>query len=303
MGDSRVRRATSALVALLALSAALTACGGDERTLELGESTRVLDDARVTGLADDPALTARLPVGELGLGWSDDEDLLASVDDDQDQTLVAPEGGALVAVAWDVDPTVGTAPAPMGNAAIGSASHELVLVSGGERTVLAEESEGALRGAAVAAVADPADLALEVTFDGVTQTVGPGSDEREAPAQADALYDETPVAETDLDCDADAFCRADAGWLPWVAGQGWAPEGELWPVVRVEARADRPSTDASLSATLDGEDPVSGLDLDGDADGVNQLLVFPAAAPASVVLEMQVDSGAGSFGGTGTLEP
>lgn len=286
----------------MVLAAPLTACAEEERDLAVGDSARVLDDPDVTRLAQDPDLTALLPVGELGLGWSEDPDLLGSVTDDEGSALAAADGATLVAVSWDLDATrIGVQGGPGFAVVEGGSDHELALVSGGERTVL-ESDDGALRGSAVAAVADVADVALEVTFDGVTQTVGPVADDREVPAEARPLYDGVPQAEAVLDCvpaAADVFCRADAAWLPWVSGQGWAPQGQLWPVVAVEAR---PAVGATLDASLDSASPVAVEDLQG-GDGVQQLLVFAAASPASASLEIELTGGDVALTGAATLSP
>lgn len=282
----------------------LAGCGGDGRTLGSGDVVRVLDDPAVTRLAQEPDLTARLPVGELGLGWSDDPDLLASVTDDEGRALTASGDATLIAVSWDLDPTATEVEGPPGLAVVaGAVDHALALVSGGERTVLVPRSERALRGSAVAAVTDPADLALEVTFDGVTQVVGPGAEVRQLPGRVQPLYEGLPGAAATIDCRpaaAEAFCRADATWLPWVVDRGWAPEGQLWPVVRVEARlAD--DVEATLEADLGGTPPLSSEDLGGNS--VNQLLVFPAAEALPAELTVQVRGPGATVNGRARLSP
>ena len=302
---SRGRRRGVGLCVVVALALPLAGCAGGDRALAVGDAARVLDDPDVTRLAQEPDLTARLPVGELGLGWSDDPDLLASVTDDEGRAL-APAGDAtLVAVSWDLDPTATGVPGAPGFAVVeGAVDHELALVSGGQRTMLVPGSERALRGSAVAAVADPSDVALEVTFDGVTQEVGPGVDDREVPVPAQPLYTGLPVAEADLDClpaAADPFCRADAAWLPWVADQGWAPEGRLWPVVRVEARVAG-GGEAALRADLGGTAPIADDALGSDG-GVHQLLVFPAAQAGPETLAIEVSDGEVTVRGSARLSP
>lgn len=303
---SRGQRRGLVVVVVTALALPLVGCSGDEVDVAVGDAARVLDDPDVTRLAQQPDLTARLPVGELGLGWSDDADLLASVSDEEGRTPTASGDATLVAVAWDLDPTAtGLRGAPGLAVVEGAVEHELALVSRGERTVLVAESERALRGSAVAAVADPTDVSLEVTFDGVTQVVGPAADDRDVPDVAQPLYDGLPVAEAAIDCrpsSAEPFCRADAAWLPWVADQGWAPAGQLWRVVRVEAR-DSGGAAATLTAALGGSSPVASEDLDS-TEGVHQLLVFPAAAAAGPTpLEIEVATGDVTLSGRASLSP
>ena len=144
----------------------------------------------------------------------------------------------------------------------------------------------------VAGVPDASDVALEVTFEGVTQVVGPQPDDRQVPAaQAQALYDGHPADSSSIDCRpaaADVSCRADVAWLPWVAAAGWAPEGLLWPVVRVEGSWPGSGGPASVAATIDGQSPLDQQDLGAPEEGFNQLLVFPASIDHSPRLSLVV---------------
>ncbi|WP_110180997.1 hypothetical protein [Nocardioides solisilvae] len=285
------------LLAVAALLLPLAACGGGDpaagadRELEPGDAVRVLDDTRVAGLGDDPALTMALPTGTLGLGWSTDADLLATVTADDGASLTAADGAELVALAWDVDTTQTQVDGVAAEVLAGTAPHELVLVSGDQRTTISPEDaadgERAVTGMAVVAVEDADDLALEATFDGVTQTVGPGAEQRDVPDEAAPLYEEAPAFSGSLDCGAEVFCRVDAAWLPWVSGEGWAEPGTLWPVVRVEGRVPGARGEVEVTTTLDGVEPLSVSDL-GAGDGRwNRLVVLPATAPGGSTLAVE----------------
>lgn len=292
----------------VALLLALAGCGGDDRTLEPGDVARVLDNPRVAGLADDPQLTLQLPTGTLGLAWSADADLLATITDDDGSSLRADDGGELVAVSWDVDTSATQVDGYAGSAVLGTAAHELVLVDGDRRTTLSPpdggDDERALTGMAVLAVEDPDELALEVTFDGITQAVGPSPDDREVPAEAAALYEEAPAAQASLDCGADVFCRADVTWLPWVADQGWAGADRLWPVVRVEGTVPGAGGAVDVRATLDGVEPLSEVDLGTEPGRYHRVLVLPATEPAAVTVRVEATGdGADPVTGQAVLTP
>lgn len=232
-------------------------------------------------------------------------------------------GARVVTVTWDVlyryDPTV-----PLDQAAVlgDVPSLEIGLRSDGEDvdlagtgdtsvpgivTGLAEPTGG---GVVVAVAEDADDLALDVTFDGVAQTVDLLSGELDA-GRAAGLYDTsrtgfvpercTLLAAAPEGLDLDAWCAVDAIALTaWTAGTGWVEDADdRWALVRATAFVDSYATlrdaagfeeaflervSSSLVLTLDGEAPVAGpeapggLDYVGAPGGPSEVSVF--AVPA-----------------------
>ena len=239
MGSGVHGRRIAAAAALVLAAGACSDPASPTSAAGIDEGEVVALDTPVTvdDLDPDPALAARVPSGEVRIAWRPADEVEGARTQAAD--IDAPDGTEIVVVAWDLDVTATDAPGVSALAALGTdAEVDVVLVADGTDTELS--SGAALTGgSALLAVPDPAALRAEITFDGVAQTVGPGADERDVPEQLAPLYDGVPAASATLECTParlDATCLTDAAWLPWTDEGGWASDGSLWPVVRVEGQ-------------------------------------------------------------------
>jgi hypothetical protein len=284
------------VLGLLVVGLAATGCLGDDQTeVERGDAVRVATDSVPASWDRSPMLSVQVPVGEVGVGWTSETAVVESLRDLEGQPLTGADDTALVAVSVALDSAAVLAPAPARSAVVDAPAPQVALVSGGERVEL-EVGSLAPGQALVAGVADASDIALEVTFDGVTQVAGPQPDERDVTPQAQPLYDGHPGDDAAVACrpaSADVSCRSEVTWLPWVAAGGWAPEGELWPVVRVEGSWPDSGGAPSVEATLDGSAALDHQDLGATEEGFNQLLVFPASGQHSSRLSVTVTDAQG----------
>lgn len=285
-----------AVLGLLAVVLATAGCGGDD-TAEVaqGDAVRVATDSVPAAWDRSAMLSVQVPDGALGVGWTSETDVVGSLRDLEGRSVESEGDTRLVAVSVALDSSAVLAPAPARLAVVGDPDRQVALLSGGERTEL-DVGSLASGQVLVAGVPDASDVALEVTFDGVSQVVGPQPDVRQVPPRARPLYDGHPGDDAAIECrhaTADVSCRADATWLPWVASTGWAPEGELWPVVRVEGSWPGSGGAPSVDATLDGRTPLGQQDLGAPDEGFNHLLVFPATGRQSSRLQLDVTGAQG----------
>ena len=195
----------------------------------------------------------------------------------------AARGDSLVPVSWRLAPSTGTVPVDVAQ------PFELTVVAGGERYDLGAEKRGEgdeIEGAimsrdlvvAVEGDADPEDLAVEVTYDGQTQTVDVESGEIEAGAAA-GLYETRSFATADR-CGQRAApssgltptfvgCEVSLVTLtPYRPGLGWVDDAdEAWAVVRV-----------SLGfVNLERVSAGGGIDLRVVPDGTTQRVLLDGA--------------------------
>ena len=290
-------RARSSALALLLIGLTTTGCLGDGSTdVAQGGAVRIATDSVPTSWDRSALLSVQVPDGAIGVGWTSDAEVVASLRDlDDEQVEAADDETSLVAVSVALDSSAVLAPAPARQAVAGEPEREVALMSGGERTEL-DVGSLASGQVLVAGVADASDIALEVTYDGVTQVAGPQPDERDVPPQAQTLYDGHPADSSSIRCRpaaADVSCRAEVTWLPWVASAGWAPEGLLWPVIRVEGAWPGSGGAPTLEATLDGQSALDEQDLGAPDEGFNRLLVFRASINHSPELSLVVTGAQG----------
>ncbi len=281
----------AALLGLLVLGLTAAGCVGDDRPdVAQGQSVRVATDSVPASWDRSALLTVQVPDGALGVGWTSEVDVVGALRGLEGQEIEGTDDTSLVAVSVALDSSAVLAPAPARLAVVDAPAPEVALVSGDQRTEL-DVGSLASGQVLVAGVADASDVALEVTFDGVTQIAGPQPDERQVPAQAQALYGGHPGDSSSIECrpvSADVSCRAEVTWLPWVAAAGWAPEGQLWPVVRVEGSWPGSGGAPTAEATLDGRPALDQQDLGAPDEGFNQLLVFGASLDHSSRLSLTV---------------
>lgn len=273
--------------------------------VEAGELVALEDPVPVEDVDPEPALTARVPSGEVRVAVRAADEVEGARE--QAAALEAPDGTEVVVVAWELDPTALAVPEVAVRAALGTDADAEVVLTGGDVDAVLATDPLPLEGSALVAVPEPGALGLEVTFDGVVQVVSPGGERREVPAEAAGLYEGFAFARSSLDCRPArlaADCLAGAAWLPWTDAGGWAPVGQVWPVVRVEGSVPGETGALAPTVTLDAAAPVRSYDADGAvAGGFDGLHVFPAVRLGAVRVDLQAETGAGRLIGTGVLVP
>ncbi|MBS2940367.1 hypothetical protein KDN32_21735 [Nocardioides sp. J2M5] len=302
------------IAATVALVLAAGACSGAREPteeepggtrVEAGELVALEAPVPVEDVDPEPALTARVPSGEVRVAVRAADEVEGARQ--QAASLDAPDGTEVVVVAWELDPTALAVPEVAARAALGTDADAEVVLTGGDVDAVLATDPLPLEGSALVAVPDAAELGLEVTFDGVVQTVSPGGERREVPAEAAGLYEGFAFARSSLDCRParlDADCLAGAAWLPWTDAGGWAPVGQVWPVVRVDGSVPGETGALAPTVTLGDAAPVRSYDADGTAaGGFDGLHVFPAVRLGAARVDLQAETGAGRLVGTGVLVP
>lgn len=298
-----VSRTSSATALLVLVLAAGSACSGSEETdaAPTGDpGTVVTPQVPVTIAASEAtgAAEVQLPDGLLRVTWTDDAETVATA---TQPDLEPAEGAEVLAVTWQLDQTQVPVSGVAQRAVVGGAQTRLSLVGGSESATFFEsDGNERLQGSGLAVLPAEDDVQLEVDFDGVVQ-VFDASGPVDVPPQVQSLYDGVPSAPLTPCADQDAVssCRVEVAWLPWVAEQGWASEGQSWPVVRVEGSPNSPMSGAAgegdVLVTVAGPDgsaastPLEDLDLGASSGGFNRLLVFPARPIAEIEVAVTVD--------------
>ncbi|MEZ0579839.1 hypothetical protein [Nocardioides sp. MH1] len=270
---------------LLVLMPLLAACGDDQDQPKAGDIIRArLDNQFKKGHESEVVL----PTGKLLIHAGTPVDS-ASADETRTREKVdAPSGAVLVPISWQYDPwrsnkvdaifdTDGT---PIVDLVSGDDDYRL--------TPPQSEDDGA-ESFYVVVEGDGKDPALEITFDGVKQTVDLRTGDRDE-GDAAGLYD---IVDEKLDkkpCDqgkwfdtktaaAEFTCSLTGPVLtPYAAGK-WAPSGSLWLAVTVAtnmrvyqetdllgAGARYLAADVKIKPTIDGEAPHRILSTEDDAD-------------------------------------
>lgn len=281
---------TLIIVAVLAITLALVLHVDTSRTLGAGEKL-TLKSALYGGASHE----VMIPGGVVGLRISPPDEAVEGglVDLDRTSTNTAPvraaEGTRLLPVTW----TLGQVAAPAAAQGGDAQPVRIQLVAGDTRVNLAEGTISELTSSDVnyppsvlVAVDDqiaPEDITVEVTYDGLTQTLVPSTGVIDA-GVAEALYEEdvdydTGCSEPEDGCQLTTADR-DSPWQPrgqtvtashftlhpYHQTKGWADEGHLWASVVLETdpasaarntgdgyrRVDRASR---ANVTLDGAPP------------------------------------------------
>lgn len=266
------RRVPAVVVASFVGAAVLAACSDD--------TDPVLDDRPAS--VEGPDLEVRVPSAEIVFTVGDPE---TSVDD-QD----APDGHVIVPIAW----TVTRQPAGPFSGFDGQTDVEVVA---GEDTIpltTIDDQSGTDESAYVVLPGDGTDVDLQVTYDGVTQTV---TTDGEPAYGAAAPYYESTGAGVDIPCGPSVWGRDDIelvcsarGWvLPYVPDQGWAPEGSAFAVVEprlvlqrvLDGRQRYATTFKADRSTIDGVELQSRLDPGAEGEG---------SADGQLVAEVDADA-------------
>ena len=283
MSPMRVR-AVIALV-LLVLTPLLAACNDDEDLPKAGDIIRArLDNQFKKGQESEVAL----PTGKL-LIHSGEPVKTASSDDTRTRTAVdAPSGAVMVPITWQYDPwTSGKL-----DGIFATDDTPIVdMVSDGEhyRLTPPERDTDGAESFYVVVDGDGSDRSLEITIDGVAQTVDLRTGDRDE-GDAAGLYDITDAKLdkqrcdegrwfTTKDADADFSCEIHGPVLtPYAAGK-WAPSGTTWLTMTVTTSIRAYGVSGGLGAgarylagsvkgrpTIDGEKPEKVLSTDDELD-------------------------------------
>jgi hypothetical protein len=250
MAPMRLCRPAAAVLGLLAVMPALAACGGDDGVavgdiIGAREDDQFIEDGRTSSIA--------LPIGRLEVSMGEPTTELGADDTRQLEAVTAPENSAFVPITWQYDAgTFGdysdyldTETRPTIDLVADGASYRL---PSPESTGEGAESFYVL----VTGDEDDANEAeLSVDFDGITQTVGLASGERDE-GRAAPLYDLKPRKESTASCTNDAefdlpklarlgdfTCNITRSARIPYAGGAWAPEGRSWEVVTISTVARR----------------------------------------------------------------
>ena len=273
--------------------------------LGAGESADTWEILGPDDLDGAETMTAALPTGGLQVSWASASDQSEPPRDSESRELASAQGADLLVVAWAPDASVRDfVQGSLGFATMQVPEVEIALVRGDTRVPLASgEGSSVLRGSSYASFPDSGDWSVEVVFDGLTQRLNAGG--AEAPDSWSAFERGYPAAEASFACEPrklEPICRYQAGWLPWVSSQGWAPEGQAWPVLRVEATTPGGDGSVTYDATLDGASPVWNYTV-GDDQRLNEVLVFPAQDLGAASFELAAAQGRVEVSGTALLEP
>ena len=231
----RARVVTLALVISSACGCAVVAGKGAEP----GDIVVARDADQVTGTEAE----VRVPVGEITFTVGEP---LSEVDEEQTSDLQgrrAPDDGSFVPLAWQIDDT-----ALPGYALVMATQPEpitLDLVTGGETIRVSPNLAGERGPVYVAVPGDGVKVALDVGYDGVTQSVDPVTGEREEDRAA-PLYELPETFGPAPDCpergwlddpqiDYRVTCTVgDHVVLPYLPELGWAAEARSWVIVATE---------------------------------------------------------------------
>jgi hypothetical protein len=250
------------------LGLVLVGCGDDPGTGSGGGDLAVVE---AVGTVEGTTSTVQLPTGQVELqvaepGPIDEGAVPGDAEVDGDATYVG--------VSWDFVPGAGV-PGTLGGFLLAEDVPSEVSVRLGEETATLGATYSSPGGEAAPTsvfveVGDATlgELDLLVEFDGVTQSVSAdGSGALEAGA-AEPLYD-LPQESTPADCApevtpasvrAEPACSVASVQLPYLTGEGWAPDGQTWTVVDVSTRLDRVVVggDEERVTALEGTDTLDG---------------------------------------------
>jgi len=282
---TRRRTAARRVVGLL-LVVGVTACGNQASATRAGDVVLGHIADEVTG---DSAYVL-LPTGRIDFTVGGPVEKVSADQAGDGEEHPAPDGGRFVPVTWKHDP-FGAGAVPVEVMGAQPKPAEVTLVAGGTeaslgspyRVVGGKGTTDTGIGTIYVAVDSVADLRIDVTYDGLTQSVHPSTGEHEAGAAA-PLYDEPTVGIEAL-CTSEGFAsgrlRPDISCLvnppqrsPYLPGHGWAEAGHAWLLVSVDisisgvevrgSSYDVDSIDPRL--TVNGSDPLPSDERYGSAE-------------------------------------
>lgn len=273
----------------------LTACSDDA---EPSPDTQPGDTVagRIAGLDAGKPVPIVTPAGRLSVAFADPVKQLADDKTTDLRARNAPEGGAFVPIVWSFedDEIFGVITRVFGD----RKALELELVVDGEKYALTPPSSGSGKTAEYVAVDGKGDdVRLDVTYNGVTQTLDGQTGELEKGVAAD-LYDLPALKVRSQKCPIKKWltnpqffvnyqCTAlTAVPTPYIADT-WAEEGHTWLAVRlqttlslfatgslVDAVASYDAVDTTDLTTIDGKKPLGTLEMNESEGTLSGILVF-----------------------------
>lgn len=302
--------------AALALSAAATACVArdDNDAVQPGEVIEASGPNVVTGTETE----VRVPTGQLTITVGKPVSEVDPAETADVTTRSASGDNSLVGVVldWDDGKSVPDWQLPL---LPPGTIDPVVTVVTKDRRVKLEAPTLPSTAAYFVGVDGESEPAIEVEFDGVTQSVDPTG--KRDPGEAAGLYDEaTEAAPAEARCDserlesgviADMTCNWGVGAMAYVAGVGWASDAGVWTVASIRSSYDSmtvASGGKTAAYTITGVDDASklaGRRASGTVirsertDGFDGALVFgPVAGKADLEIVQHLD-GSLRAGGTG----
>jgi len=217
------------LALLLTSTSLLSGCWGGT-DVKVGE---VLD--ALGGRIDGPGSTVRIPWGEIHVVVDAPVSQLERTATAEGVTDA--DGNSFVPVQIELLDWVGV-PEGVGFDDVKRTLPELTLVTDGRKTELPMPPNAVPKKWFVVVPGSPADVHLDIGYDGVTQSVG--ADGQVDQGDASALYH--PHELVDFDCagkltpaiNEPVSCTGNATGVAYIDSVGWAPPGQLWTLVRVE---------------------------------------------------------------------
>ena len=269
---------------LLLLSALLAACGEESATTKPGDVIRAQSNDQFRKGRE---TTVALPTGRLLIYTEDPVDSAGTDDTRSREEVDAPAGAVLLPITWQYD----TWASDRLNGIVATEdTPRISLVSDGEGHPLSPPDKDAKAGQSFYVVVDgdAKDAALEVEFDGVTQTVNLLTRGRDA-GKAEALYEIEDARLQKQVCDegewfdtrtaaAEFTCEIIGPVLTSYAAGEWAPDGRLWLAltlttgmgtyaeVLLGGGARYAPVQIKLDPTIDGDSPDTVLSSDTGKD-------------------------------------
>lgn len=250
---------------LLLLAGAASACATE--AVADGDTVEPAPSALVEGTTT----RVMLPAGALDLTVGDPLDEVPAHQSASGDPVAAPDGQVVLGVGWRLQPTFADNGANFGtpgvyydDAVTTTAERLRVRLVAGDETrdvpvVTGAEGGAELDVAGAAWLVVPEEAAgsgtLEVTYDGLVQTVDLASGELDA-GVATPLYSPYPLptlvacptgaSDVVAGLEVDAGCRAQVLLLPYVDGLGWTADGRTWVVVDLVTYGEATSTGPGL---------------------------------------------------------
>ena len=233
-------RLTWAACPALLIVAALSGCGSNS-----GDDATVVPAAESLTVEGDE-FEVMLPSGQFDFTVTEPRDELSESDAADGESREAPDGRQYVGLEWDWRGMAGRAFSLLNHDVPPQVAKVSVMTGDDELAVFELDTQGGSpAGRAWVLVSDGTDPALQVTYDGHTQTVDLGSGDVDA-GVAEGLYD---IATYDVDCPDQGPGTERDGLqyriecavgeviaVPYVADLGWADAGQTWLLVPVELK-------------------------------------------------------------------
>lgn len=296
---------------LLVLVPLLAACGDESDQPEAGDIIRARVDNQ---FKDGREAEVLLPTGKLLIHAGKPVDNASADETRTREEVDAPSGSVLMPITWQYDPWASDR---LDGIMAAEDTPIVDLVSGDQdyRLTPPERSEKAGESFYVVVDGDGADRSLEITFDGVTQTVDLRTGKRDA-GDAAALYDVGGAELKKKSCDkgkkwfaeptvgAEFTCEQVGPVLtPYAAGR-WAPADSMWLAltlttsIRIYGETDLKgggarytATNTDVKARIDDEKPTSVMSARGAADVCPLVATSTCGWSKTLVFEVPADDG------------